>query len=72
MEDDRPIALVTAPLRGPALERLHALADVVIDPWIDHTPIRLLGPEEPDRRVVDPRVDDHVDQIMEAFERWSP
>lgn len=46
MGDDRPIALVTAPLRGPALERLHDLVDVVIDPWIDHTPIRLLGPEE--------------------------
>jgi D-3-phosphoglycerate dehydrogenase len=46
MEDDRPTALVTAPLRGPGLDRLHQLVDVVMDPWIDHTPIRLLGPEE--------------------------
>ncbi|MEL7207485.1 MAG: NAD(P)-dependent oxidoreductase, partial [Actinomycetota bacterium] len=46
MGDTRPIALVTAPLRGPGLDRLHEIADVVIDPWIDHTPIRLLGPEE--------------------------
>jgi D-3-phosphoglycerate dehydrogenase len=44
--DDRPTALVTAPLRGPWLERLQERAEVVMDPWIDHTPIRLLGPEE--------------------------
>jgi D-3-phosphoglycerate dehydrogenase len=34
--------LATAPLRGPALDRLRELADVVLDPWIDHRPLRLL------------------------------
>jgi D-3-phosphoglycerate dehydrogenase len=38
---DRPVALVTAPLRGPGLERLRELCDVVLDPWIDHSPLRL-------------------------------
>jgi D-3-phosphoglycerate dehydrogenase len=38
---DKPRALVTAPLRGPGLERLNALCDVVLDPWIDQTPLRL-------------------------------
>ena len=46
MAENPPTALVTAPLRGPGLDRLHELADVVMDPWIDHTPIRLLGPDE--------------------------
>lgn len=46
MGDTRPTALVTAPLRGPGLDRLREIADVVIDPWIDHVPIRLLGPDE--------------------------
>src|SRR4051794_9182620 len=39
---DRPRALVTAPLRGPGLDRLRELADVVLDPWIDHQPLRIL------------------------------
>lgn len=42
-ERTRPRALVTAPLRGPGLERLHELADVVLDPWIDHSPLRIYG-----------------------------
>ena len=33
--------LVTAPLRGPALEELRNIADVVFEPWIEHQPIRL-------------------------------
>jgi D-3-phosphoglycerate dehydrogenase len=37
----RPVALVTAPLRGPALDRLRDLADVVMEPWLDQRPIRL-------------------------------
>ena len=37
----RPRALVTAPLRGAGMERLGRLADVVYDPWIDHTPLRI-------------------------------
>ena len=34
-------ALVTAPLRGPGLDKLRRLADVVYDPWIDQTPLRI-------------------------------
>lgn len=40
-ERSRPIALVTAPFAGPGVERLRAVADLVIDPWIDHRPLRL-------------------------------
>jgi len=36
---------VTAPFRGPGLERLNQLVEPVLDPWIEHTPIRLYGPE---------------------------
>src|SRR5437588_9473308 len=37
----RPRALVLAPLRGEGLETLQEVADVVLDPWIEHHPIRL-------------------------------
>lgn len=43
---DRPRALVTAPFRGPAVERLRASVDLVIDPWIDHEPLRLYGADD--------------------------
>src|SRR5438270_914979 len=44
-------ALVTAPFRGEGLDTLTELADVVLDPWIDHTPLRIYdGP----RRAVRP------------------
>lgn len=39
--DTRPIALVTAPFRGPGLDRLRQVADVVLDPWIDQVPLRV-------------------------------
>lgn len=42
----RPKALVTAPVRGPGLDLLHELADLVIDPWIDHNPIRIYNAEK--------------------------
>ncbi len=42
----RPRALVTAPLRGPGFEKLRELADVVYDPWIDKTPLRIYPPEQ--------------------------
>lgn len=41
-----PIALVTAPLRGPALEELRAQAIVHLDPWIEHRPIKLMRAEQ--------------------------
>jgi D-3-phosphoglycerate dehydrogenase len=43
---DRPKALVTAPFRGEGLRRLEELADVILDPWIDHRPMRIYGPEQ--------------------------
>ena len=33
--------LVTAPLRGSALDELRDIADVVFEPWIEHVPIKL-------------------------------
>ena len=37
----RPRVLVTAPLRGSALEELRDIADVVFEPWIERVPIKL-------------------------------
>ncbi|HTW08376.1 MAG TPA: NAD(P)-dependent oxidoreductase [Acidimicrobiales bacterium] len=34
-------ALVTAPLRGPGLDKLRRLAEVVHEPWTDQVPLRL-------------------------------
>lgn len=42
---DRTI-LATAPLRGPGLEVLRALGEVILDPWIDHQPLRLYNAEQ--------------------------
>jgi D-3-phosphoglycerate dehydrogenase len=39
-------ALVTAPLRGPGFDKLRELADVVYDPWIDQTPLRIYTAEQ--------------------------
>src|SRR5271163_1242790 len=39
-------ALVTAPLRGEGFEKLRRLADVVYDPWIDQTPLRIYSAEQ--------------------------
>jgi D-3-phosphoglycerate dehydrogenase len=44
-------ALVTAPFRGEGLAVLEGLADVVLDPWIDHSPLRLYSPEQLAERV---------------------
>ena len=43
--------LSTAPLRGEGLERLRALGEVVVDPWIDHSPLRLYNSEQLAERV---------------------
>lgn len=49
---DRPKALVTAPFRGDGLATLHELcAEVVLDPWIDHQPIRLYRAEDLAERI---------------------
>ena len=48
---NRPTALVTAPFRGPGVERLAAVADLVVDPWLDHRPLRLYGAEQLAERI---------------------
>ncbi len=49
---DRPKALVTAPFRGDGLETLREIcSDVVLDPWIDHRPLRLYRAEQLAERV---------------------
>src|SRR6478736_6626747 len=50
---EKPLALVTAPFRGPGLERLRSLcSDVILDPWIDHRPLRLYNSEQLAERIV--------------------
>ena len=50
---DKPKALVTAPFRGAGLERLTSLcSEVVLDPWIDHRPLRLYNSEQLAERIV--------------------
>jgi D-3-phosphoglycerate dehydrogenase len=60
---DRPRALVTAPLRGPGLDKLHALCDVVHEPWIDQQPLRILDAEQLAARV---RTEDASVLIVES------
>ncbi len=43
--ESRPRALVTAPFRGEGRALLESIADVVYDPWIEHQPIQIYGPE---------------------------
>ena len=49
---DRPRTLVTSPLRGAGLDKLRAIADVVYDPWIDQTPLRMYDGEKLAERIV--------------------
>jgi D-3-phosphoglycerate dehydrogenase len=44
-------ALVTAPLRGDGFEKLRQLVDVVYDPWIDQTPLRIYSGEQLAERI---------------------
>ena len=44
-------ALVTAPLRGEGFEKLRRLADVVYDPWIEQTPLRIYTAEQLAERI---------------------
>ncbi|OCB25887.1 3-phosphoglycerate dehydrogenase [Mycobacterium malmoense] len=47
----RPRALVTAPLRGAGFAKLRELVDVVYDPWIEQTPLRIYGAEQLAERI---------------------
>ena len=42
---------MTAPFRGPGVERLAAVADLVVDPWLDHRPLRLYSADQLAARV---------------------
>ncbi len=42
---------MTAPLRGPGFAKLRQLADVVYDPWIDQTPLRIYSAEQLAQRI---------------------
>src|SRR5256885_6513777 len=50
---DRPRALVLAPMRGPGLDKLHEIADVVYDPFIEHTPLKLHSEEDLAKRLAE-------------------
>jgi D-3-phosphoglycerate dehydrogenase len=43
--------LVTAPLRGPGMDTLRQLADVVYDPWIDQSPLRIYNADQLAQRI---------------------
>jgi D-3-phosphoglycerate dehydrogenase len=46
----KPVVFSTAPLRGPGLELLREHCEVVLDPWIEHQPLRILdGPKLAER-----------------------
>ena len=42
---------MTAPLRGPGFAKLRQLADVVYDPWIDQSPLRIYSGEQLAERI---------------------
>lgn len=43
---------MTAPLRGPGFAKLRQLAEVVYDPWIEQTPLRIYSSEQLAERIV--------------------
>lgn len=47
------VILSTAPLRGPGLDALRELGEVVLDPWIDHQPLRLYNAEQLAARITE-------------------
>src|SRR3954447_2528652 len=50
---DRPRALVLAPMRGPGFDKLHEIAEVVYDPFIEHTPLKLHSEEDLAKRLAE-------------------
>ena len=50
---DRQVIFATAPLRGPGLDALRELGEVILDPWIDHQPLRLYGSEDLAKQAAD-------------------
>src|SRR5574340_1332128 len=62
-------ALVTAPVRGPGLATLQDLADLVVDPWIDHRPLRVYNAEQLAERVA---AEGTEILVVEADQRAGP
>ncbi|WP_419930215.1 NAD(P)-dependent oxidoreductase [Candidatus Poriferisocius sp.] len=62
----KPRALVTAPLRGPGLDRLRDAADVVFDPWIEYQPIRLYSADDLAARLAEVSADLLVSEADEC------
>ncbi len=50
-------ALVTAPLRGSGFDKLRQLAEVIYDPWIEQSPLRIYTPEQLAERAAAERAD---------------
>jgi D-3-phosphoglycerate dehydrogenase / 2-oxoglutarate reductase len=46
VSDPRPKALVTAAVRGPGLDLLSELADLVLDSWLDQPKLRIFNADE--------------------------
>lgn len=46
---------MTAPLRGPGFAKLRQLADVVYDPWIEQTPLRIYSADQLAERITTER-----------------
>ena len=55
--ESRLRALVTAPLRGPGLEKLRSIVDVVYDPWIEQSPLRIYKADQLASRITEERAD---------------
>jgi D-3-phosphoglycerate dehydrogenase / 2-oxoglutarate reductase len=43
---ERPVIFSTAPLSGPGVAALEELGELIIDPWIDHHPLRLYNEDQ--------------------------
>jgi D-3-phosphoglycerate dehydrogenase len=50
---NRPIIFATAPLRGPGVDTLRGLGDVIEESWISSTTMRLLNDEQLAARIAD-------------------
>jgi D-3-phosphoglycerate dehydrogenase len=53
MSNARPKALVTAAVRGPGLDLLHELADLVLDSWLDLPQLRIYNAKQLAARVAE-------------------
>src|SRR3974390_1130512 len=51
MTPSRQKALVTAAVSGPGLDRLHQLADLVLDSWLDQPTLRIYNAKQLAERV---------------------